>query len=398
MKLAAFLKREGVEAAAYHGGMSTSERDETQRAWVDNTHRVIVATNAFGMGIDKPDVRFVLHHNAPFDLESYYQEAGRGGRDGKTALAIAFFNPPDLAEAQRWIALRYPSWKLLSDTYEMLHSHHNIPHTGAVFSQQAFDIQAISKKLEQPLMAVYQAVKLLDTEGLIQLEEESDDYGWLRIKASPNEVLRYRKNHKQVGLVLEHALRKLGGEAYHYEQRFLPGRWAELLTMPVAEVQQHLKTLVKAGMVYYQVPRNHPRITFFQPRQRFSKDLLDWNKYIFLEQRAKARFKALKAYLGKESNCRSLYIQQYFGESSKKTCGVCDLCIARKKKLRTSQSLNDLQSHILAQVKAHPGISYRDLIHQINFGTEAQREAGLRLLIDENLISASEMGLLYSKE
>lgn len=397
MKLAAFLKREGVAAAAYHGGMSTSERDQTQQDWINDIHRVMVATNAFGMGIDKPDVRFVLHHNVPFDLESYYQEAGRGGRDGQTALAIAFQNPPDLAEAKRWLALRYPSWKLLNETYDVLHSHYNIPHTGTVFSQFEFDLPAITNTIEQPLMSVYHAIKLLDREGFIKLEEEADDYGWLRIKASPNEVLRYRKKHKQAGAVLEHALRTLGGESYHYEQRFLPGRWAELLGMQAAVVQQQLRTLVQAGIIYYQPPRNFPRITFFQPRKRLSKQLIDWDKYAFLEKQAQARFYSLQQYIGENTVCRSLRIQRYFGEESSEDCGVCDVCIARKKRLRKAKEFNELQAKILTLVKEQPGISYRDVIHQANFGTRDQRESELRVLIDEGLVTANDMGRLFPK-
>ena len=104
------LQGKGISAVAYHGGMKNTERNDIQQAWIDNKYRVIVATNAFGMGIDKADVRFVLHYNLPFDLESYYQEAGRGGRDGKTALAICFYNPVDIGEMKRWEKDKYPNW------------------------------------------------------------------------------------------------------------------------------------------------------------------------------------------------------------------------------------------------------------------------------------------------
>ncbi|MFK7972669.1 MAG: ATP-dependent DNA helicase RecQ [Bacteroidia bacterium] len=392
--LAAYLKREGVSAAAYNGGMPTSQRDEVQEAWLEGSIRVIVATNAFGMGIDKPNVRFVVHHNTPFDLESYYQEAGRGGRDGQTALAIAFNNPPDLHEAKRWVSLRYPLWQEVLTVYEALHGLHNIPHTGAVFSKQVFDLQAITQKTELPLMTVYHVIKLLDREGMLKLEEDPDDYGYLRIKASPNEVLRYRKKHPSSGEVLEHALRSLGGEAYHYEQRFVPGRWAELLGKNIEELNKHFQVLIKAGIIYYQAPRSHPRITFFQPRQRLSKQILTWDKYTFLEQQAKARFESMKQYLVEDNTCRSLRIQRYFGEETNQDCGVCDVCIARKKALKSHTDKDKLTAAILHYIRQHPDQEYREVVRQINEGTREQREQALRVLLDEQLVEADAMGKL----
>lgn len=397
MAIAAFLKREGVSAAAYHGGMSSSDRNETQQAWLEGRHRVIVATNAFGMGIDKPDVRFVVHHNIPFDLESYYQEAGRGGRDGQTALAIVFNNPADIHEAKRWIKLRYPTWKEVDAVYDKLHRMFNIPHTGAVFSKHVFDIQDIATKMELPLMRVYHVIKLLDREGLLKLEEEPDDYGYMRIKAEPSQVVHYRRKHPQAGAVLEHALRTLGGEAYHYEQRFMPGRWAELLSMNIQDIQSHLKTLIQKGIIFYKAPRNNPQLTFFQARQRLSKQLIDWEKYIFLEKQAKARFSSMQQYISEDTICRSLRIQRYFGEDASDTCGVCDVCIAKKKTLKGADKLVELKNNIIETISGNPNIQYRELIHSLTIGTHEQRESIIRLLIDEELVLVNEIGSLSLK-
>ncbi|MEM9987225.1 MAG: ATP-dependent DNA helicase RecQ, partial [Bacteroidota bacterium] len=138
------LLNAGVSAAAYHGGMLNSARDQAQEAWINNHVRIMVATNAFGMGIDKPDVRFVIHYNLPFDLESYYQEAGRGGRDGKTALAIAFDNPIDRKEMERWSKDKYPSWEQLQSHYQQLCNHFRIPNSVPSSQAHLLDIAGLA--------------------------------------------------------------------------------------------------------------------------------------------------------------------------------------------------------------------------------------------------------------
>jgi ATP-dependent DNA helicase RecQ len=391
--LAKFLQENGISAAPYHGGLSTSERDTTQQAWIEGVTRIIVATNAFGMGIDKPDVRFVLHFNLPFDLESYYQEAGRGGRDGDTALAIAFHNPADIAEATRWVKDKYPSWDQLRQHYDFLCSHFNIPFQGTVYERFEFDIRMLAQKAGEPLLKLYNSIRLLDREGLLKLEEETDDYGLLRVKSSPNNILRYKETHPFEGEVLEYALRTLGGETYHYDMRFLPGHWALKMGISIADLQQRLNRLVQHQMIYYQVPRTTPMISFFEPRRRLNPADLDWPKYEFLRKQSDYRFAQMLAYLTTTEICRSLFIQQYFGEKAHEPCGKCDVCIGRYKTKVSDSDFKTLLKLIMQQVR-NQSLTYRQVVLEIKQGTPAQREKVLRYLLDQKLILISEDGQL----
>jgi ATP-dependent DNA helicase RecQ len=393
MALAKFLQENGQSAAAYHGGLSTSERAETQQDWVEGSIRIMVATNAFGMGIDKPNVRFVLHFNLPFDLESYYQEAGRGGRDGETALAIAFNNPADIAEAKRWVKEKYPDWTQVKDHYDFLCGHFNIPSQGTVYERREFDIKTLAQKSGGSLLRLYNSIKLLDREGLLKLEEEADDYGLIRVKSSPNNILHYKENNPAEAEILEYALRTLGGEIYHYDMRFLPGNWALKLQISAPELQKRLNRLVQHQMIYYQAPRATPMISFFEPRRRIIPQDLDWSKYEFLRKQSDFRFAQMLQYIDSTEICRNLMIQAYFGEKTHEPCGKCDVCIGRYKTKVSDRDFKSLMGVILKEVRAQT-LTYRQVVLEIAQGTPAQREKVLRYLLDQKLILISEDGLL----
>lgn len=393
MALAKYLQDNGLSAAAYHGGLSTSAREKTQQSWIEGETRIIVATNAFGMGIDKPDVRFVLHFNLPFDLESYYQEAGRGGRDGETALAIAFNNPADTAEAARWVKDKYPSWEELRRHYDFLCSHFNIPFQGTVYERKEFDIRTLAQKSGEPLLKLYNSIRLLDREGLLKIEEDEDDYGLIRIKSSPHNILNYKEKYTGEGEILEYALRTLGGELYHYDMRFLPGNWALKLETPLPDLHKRLSQLVQHQMIYYQAPRATPMITFFEPRRRLNQVDLDWSKYEFLRQQSDFRFEQMLAYLNTTEICRSLFIQQYFGEKAHDPCGKCDVCIGRFKTKVSDNDFKTILKEIMRQVRNRP-LSYRQAVLEIQKGTPAQREKVLRYLLDQKMILVTDDGQL----
>ena len=191
--LADGLNTAGISSRPYHAGLSDERRHQTHLLWRSNQIRVITATIAFGMGIDKADVRFVVHYNLPFDLESYYQEAGRGGRDGKTALAIAFKSEPDLAELQRWSDNKYPTWKELKTHYVLLCNYFHIPRESVSPKPRDFEMRALSTEVEVPALNLYSSIKILQNEGILMLNEDSDDFGYIYFIAQPQDVITYKK-------------------------------------------------------------------------------------------------------------------------------------------------------------------------------------------------------------
>ncbi|MEO0472913.1 MAG: RecQ family ATP-dependent DNA helicase [Bacteroidota bacterium] len=396
-KLAAWLQEQGVSAAAYHGGMTNSARAAVQQDWLEDRRRIMVATNAFGMGIDKADVRFVVHYNLPFDLESYYQEAGRGGRDGKTALAIAFNNPPDLAELQRWNAEKYPSWKQLNEHYKLLCNFYNIPNDGKVDQLHEFHMRELVAATKVNALQLYASLKVLSNEGIIALQEDKDDFGYIQVTAQPQDVLRYKAQHPTMADLVDFLLRVMGGQVYSQEVRFLPEVWARSLDLPPLDLYHQLQKLHQHRIIFYQAPLDAPSIRFLKARHTLQKRHLNWDKYSFLKNQNERRMVEMLYYVQQTDVCRSLLIQQYFGEKAHQPCGKCDVCIGRNKTRVSDGEFKSLQKALLAFV-GKGGQTYRKVLTELPEGTPAQREKVLRYLLDKKVILSDGLGTLTLPE
>ncbi|MEO1451919.1 MAG: helicase-related protein, partial [Bacteroidota bacterium] len=322
-RLAAWLAEQGHQTAAYHGGLKNSDRNRIQQAWIDNQIRVIVATNAFGMGIDKPDVRFVVHHNLPADLESYYQEAGRGGRDGKRALAIAFRNPSDIRELKRWGADKYPDFNTLQHHYQVLCQFYRIPLQGPVNEQRDFFVGELVKETGISALLWYHSLKLLDREGLLVFQEDPDDFAYVQVIATPADLHTFQEHHPRFESLIQYMLRTLGGEIFMRETRFLPDYWAHKMDLPPLDLLDQLLRMEQQGLIAYTPATENPSIRFLQPKRHLNKKELNWELYDFLREQQEFRLKAMLTYVEAEQGCRSNMLQEYFGEKKLEPCGIC---------------------------------------------------------------------------
>ena len=391
--LARLLEQNGIAAAAYHGGLLHSERSDVQQRWISGACRVMVATNAFGMGIDKPDVRFVVHHNLPFDLESYYQEAGRGGRDGQTALAIAFDNPIDRQEMERWNQDRYPTWDQLQAHYQALCGHFRVSTQGYDSTRHLLDLVSLAKKFQTPPRKLYASLKVLHQEGLLHFTEEREDFAYLQLTTTPEALWRYKQSYPRHADLLDYLLRSHGGKAYVEEVSLLPSQWAMRFGWSAEELNQRLHELMRHEVLTYRPAAQEPTIRFLQPRHRLTRQEVDWQKYEFLRERSEQRLREMLRYVDSQEVCRSLFIQQYFGEKAHEPCGRCDVCIGRHKTKVSDDEYSTLQAAILRQIRQAP-VSYRDLLFHLRAGTPAQREKVLRYLMDKQIVVMGEGGKL----
>lgn len=395
-KIAAYLSENGISAIAYHGGKTHSDRDKIQQAWIENRNRIIVATNAFGMGIDKPDVRFVVHYELPADLESYYQEAGRGGRDGKTALAIAFRNKVDIAELNRWNEEKYPTWEQLEHTYLSLCNYFQVPNEGEVDATHPFLLNILTKELKINARTLHTSVQLLHREGMVFLNEDSEDYAYIQVTASPESIFAFKQNQPKSALLTDMILRNMGGAVYQREVAFLPNVWSIALNISVEELDQQLLRLVQLDLITYQPASGTPTIRLLKTKNALSKNAMNWQKYVFLREQSDFRLNKMLEYIGEKTACRSLMIQRYFGEKDNQNCGKCDVCIGRNKEEVSDNEFNTIQKAILSHIQKQP-THYREILQNITTGTPVQREKVLRYLLDKEMIVTDMRGNLKVK-
>ncbi len=395
--IAQTLVENGISALPYHGGMPHSDRDNIQQQWIQNQHRIIVATNAFGMGIDKPDVRFVLHYHLPADLESYYQEAGRGGRDGKTALAIAFDNAADKLEIKRWVATKYPTWEEMQTCYEALCKHFKIPNEGDIHVTYDFDIQAFAQENNLPPRALHNVVSVLHREMFLFFNEEKEDYGYIQSKCSPDDWINFKQKTPKAVLITDMILRNMGGAIYSREVPFLPQTWATALNWELSDLEKHLNRLAQLNLISYTPPTGMPTLTFLKNSQLLTQNGMNWGKYLFLQRQATFRLSELLNYVETTETCRSLLIQNYFGETSQEKCGKCDVCIGRHKTQVGDADFDVLQQAIQVFLRNNPETSYRDTLQLVQKGTPAQKEEVLRYLIDKGIVVADKLTRLKVK-
>jgi ATP-dependent DNA helicase RecQ len=393
--IAEYLQRNGVAAAAYHGGMKTSDRNEVQEAWIQDKIRVMAATNAFGMGIDKPNVRFVIHYNLPADPESYYQEAGRGGRDGADSLALAFHNEQDLLELEQFVSDKYPSWDTLNQHFDLLCDFFDVQTDGPPAEMLKLDLAAIAEKKRVNPVKLYNSIQILDQAGLMFLNEQPDDYAYLQVLVRPQEVILYKERYADRAFLLDFILRNLGGAVYQDDQRFLPAAWARNLQMDPTKLHEYLLQFAARGIVSYRPSTSTPMLRILAHRRRLVMEEVGWDKLEFLKQRAKDRFAAMLQYIqfpGKV--CRSRILEAYFGELGTKECGKCDFCIS--KTLPTGAGfIQQLGTAILAFL-GESELEMRQLIDNVSEGTRDQRIDLIREMLDKGILVRGE-GLLVRR-
>lgn len=329
-ELSEILIKNNISATFYHAGLNQKARLERQNLWSRGKIRVLVATNAFGMGIDKPDVRQVIHFDLPDCLESYFQEAGRAGRDGKDATASLLFNNRDVGHAKKQLIESYPEIKTIRNIYNAIGNYFQIPEGSGKDLGFDFKIVDFANQYGFGLISTYNAIKLLEKEGYLAFDESSGRYSKLIIRLNNEEMYRFIVENQRFEIILKEIMRSYGGVFTDYisiDEKLISKRAG----LQVEEVYAVLKYLSKSKVINYIPLRTSPQIFFNTVRLPKENIGFSQENYQNLKNAAALRLEALIDFLNNDQECRSVQLLRYFGESSGKHCGICDVCMSMNK-------------------------------------------------------------------
>ena len=335
-EVAEFLQQNGISADYYHAGLEARARDRKQDAWMTGKTRVIVATNAFGMGIDKPDVRFVVHLDIPDTLEAYFQEAGRGGRDLKPSVAILLYDEYDLRQLRRNFTLSFPTLEKVREVYEYLCQHYKIPMGDGKNRTYPFSLSQHARELKMDAAQYYNALKFLEKTGSLVVSEHLRESSKIHFKMDGEELMRYYPLHPQLEEFVKLLLRSYAGvftQFVNIQEEVL----AQRAGLTVAQVEENLKALRADKVLSYEPQSEIPLIMFLENRVEAKHLFFDPKDYDDRKQRAQERLEAVIRYVTTDHICRSRQLLSYFGETKSTPCGSCDVCLARKKRMRQEQ-------------------------------------------------------------
>lgn len=324
-QLALMLQRRGITAASYHAGLEPKEKDRRQEAWIKGTLRVIVATNAFGMGIDKADVRSVIHYGPPDSPEAYFQEAGRGGRDGKTSFGIMLYHPSDGERLQRNWTLSYPEVNEIKRTYRAIGSYLQLAVGGGKGEAFDFDLAAFAGNFGFDVRTAYASLKALERAGYITLTDAIHQPARLQFLATKEQLYQYQIAHRGTDKLIKSILRTSQG-AFLNPVNIDEGSLANFLQIELEALQRTFRKMDAEGIIDYFPTKDLPQLIFNE--ERIDADALNINlkQYHFLKERAKHRIDTMIAYAARDTGCRSQTLLRYFGEKDALPCGICDLC------------------------------------------------------------------------
>lgn len=329
--IAQFLVRNGHSADYYHAGLEPQVRAKKQEAWMENASKIMVATNAFGMGIDKPDVRFVIHMSLNDSPESYFQEAGRAGRDRKQAWAVQLYEQSDLIDLKQNFELSYPEIGVIRSVYQALGNYLQLPVGSGKDSSFDFDITEFCKQYNMRPVTVFSCLKFMEREGYIVYNEDMDTQSRLHIAVDKGSLYRFQVENKAYDPFIKLLLRTYGGGLFSEFMVFSEDEMARKLNVNSEKIVQYLKYMQNIALIHYDPRKTTPQIIF--TIERLNPDDLSFSPASLrdLKKRASDRMEAMIDYVTSSLVCRSQKLLSYFGEENSKRCGKCDSCISLKK-------------------------------------------------------------------
>lgn len=392
-----FLNRAGIKTDHYHAGLNNEKRSAKQDDWINNKTRVIVATNAFGMGIDKPDVRVVVHMELPDNLESYYQEAGRAGRDEKIAYAVALFNQNDIDNLKKRVKQQNPSIEYLKRVYQCLANYYKLAVGSNKFANYDFDIEDFNSTFQLNPAESYYAIKKLEEQSFILLNEAFYSPSKIFFNVDKKTLYEFQIANKNSDPVIKVLLRMYGGEMFSNFIIISEKNIAQKMGTGIKEARQMLESLEKMNIIIYVKQSDTSRIEFTTSRYDASKLPINKGR---LKERQDLNLKKMQSvvdYVQHKDRCRTLLLLEYFDEISDKACSICDICLKKKNKLIDHEQYKLYHKQILQAVKTEKP-DPKNLVHTLKPKSEKELLDVIQGMIEAGEIEYNDRGEIVGRD
>lgn len=393
-EIAQFLVQKGISADFYHAGLQPEERSEKQDAWINDKTRIMVSTNAFGMGIDKPDVRVVVHMELPDSLEAYFQEAGRAGRDGKKAYAVLLYNQTDKLNLERNYELAFPELEEIRRVYHALGSYYQLAIGAGKGLSYDFDIISFTKNFQLDPIKTLNALKALEQAGWLMLSEAIYTPSSLIVKVSKDELYDYQLRHPSLDPVLKAILRNYQG-AFTNFVNIRESQLAGFLKISTEELKKSLDLLHKDNIIEYFPQTDQPQLIFLEDRVESTALTIDYDLYRFRKTRHWDRIQKAIAY-AENPVCRSRQLLNYFGEQKDEDCGVCDVCLGRTKADLSNADFDAIKTKIQEIITSNT-LAAEAIVNKFPSNVKEKVIQAMNYLLDEGFLIQKEGKLTWKK-
>lgn len=382
------LIQNGISATFYHAGMKPEERTFAQQTWIANKVKTMVATNAFGMGIDKPDVRLVIHAGIPDSLEAYFQEAGRAGRDEEKANALIYYNDSEIAELRKNVELNYPPKEEIQRVYQALANYLQLAIGSGQNQTFAFDISDFCNQYNLKAYLAYNSIKVLEKQGHLIMSDAFYQPSKIMFKVDNRTLYNYQAQNPKLEPFIKLLLRSYAG-LFEGFVKISESELAKRINLNSKNIVSFLNILSKDKIIYYQVQSDLPYLTFYEGRLEVKDLRLSNDTYYIRKKEYAQRIEKVIHYLTAENICRTKLLLDYFDEQYNKECGACDVCIAKKRKNRSSELIKEILKY-----KEHPNLTFDYLTVLIN-ANKSDIEYALRSMVEEGIISIEGRSILF---
>lgn len=390
--IADWLQSAGISASFYHAGLDAKTRDYRQQLWMNGTIKVIVATNAFGMGIDKPDVRLVVHLDIPDSLEAYFQEAGRAGRDLQPSEAFMIVAENDIDRLKDNIKNTYPELKKIRMIYETLGNYLQIPIGSGKNQSYNFDINDFCNAYNLSLLEVFNTIQLMEREGYIATSEALSSPSKIHIKAGREDLYRFQIEYQEFDTIIKYMLRNLPGvlsDLVNIREETISIKTGLSVEMIIKQIER----LEKLDFLTY-IPRNDkPQIFYLTERLNISNISLSEDVYKNRKEDADRRLQSVIDFVNNDEICRSVQLLRYFGENINNTCGRCDVCSSRNRNDIDNKEYKIISDIIISELKENSAPIY-EVVNNIKTFKEEKIVETIRWMVDNNIIRQDDKGKL----